>query len=606
MFSKYFLFLCVFIGLSSCQRKGVDDSASLQKNETSDTAKYIRISDAKSRLESWSKLNTLIFHDIGEPDDLHPTNGNSQPRSEIFEYTQQFLFGIDYRTLKTRAILVEDSIVVSEDGLEYTYILRKNPKWDDGTAISKEDILFTFKANKCPLTNNPHSKPGLENLKDVEISNKNNIIVFKMKRLHINNAILARGTPIMQRKFFDPGNVLSKFSISQFDDPKFNPSKFPELEKWATEFNGPKFSHEIDYLVGAGPYKILRWNAGQSLTLVRKQNHWSRDGRDSFDAAYPEKIVFKINRDVNSQMLEFKSQTLDVSTYLSTVVLVQLRKDKQFNENYNSRFTNTYDYSYLAMNTKPDGILHKKYFVDKKVRRAMAYLVPLELMNKIINKGMSKIRIGPVSVLKPEFNDTLKSIPFNVSIARKLLDEAGWIDTDGDFIRDKIIDGEKVQLSFNLNYMTTRVYWKDIAQIVSEAMYKAGVKANVTPLDFAVHYDKARNHDFDMMLAGWAGNSTPEDFTQVWHTSSWSSKGSNFAGFGNGRSDQLIDSIKYTINDDKRIPIMKRFQAFVYEEQPYVFLFSDTRRNVIHKRFGNQEMYNERPGVLLNTLKLLQ
>jgi peptide/nickel transport system substrate-binding protein len=141
--------------------------------------------------------------------------------------------------------------------------------------------------------------------------------------------------------------------------------------------------------------------------------------------------------------------------------------------------------------------------------------------------------------------------------------------------------------------------------MVSEQFYKAGISANPNPLDPSVLYDHATNHDFDMVIASWAGNVFPEDYTQIWHTSAWASKGSNFAGFGNAESDALIDSIKYTLETERREPMLKRFQEIVYEEQPYIFMFSGLRRNIIHKRFGNQEMYFERPGVWLSNLRLL-
>jgi peptide/nickel transport system substrate-binding protein len=108
-----------------------------------------------------------------------------------------------------------------------------------------------------------------------------------------------------------------------------------------------------------------------------------------------------------------------------------------------------------------------------------------------------------------------------------------------------------------------------------------------------------------MMLAATSGTYTSEDFTQIWHSSSWSSKGSNYSGFGNAASDALIDSIKYTLDDEQRGKMAKRLQAILYDEQPFIFLFASLRRNVIHKRFGNQDIYFERPGMMLSDLKLL-
>jgi len=578
------------------------DNQSISANQV----KYIKIEDAKDFLPSWSKENVLIYHDIGEPDDMHPTNGTSAARTEIFGYTQVYLVGVDYQNLTTRPIAVKAMPQISENGKEYTYELRTDITFDDGKPLTLEDVIFTFKANKCPLTNNPHAKPYLDNLLDIRKDATNpNVFTVVMKEKYIQNINFLADYPIMQRTFFDKENVLAKYSFAQFDDKNFKADAQADLNKWATEFNNAKYSRDPKFIVGAGPYKIEKWDAGQSMTLVKKQNHWSQNSKNMYEAAYPEKIIFKINKDANSQMLEFKSQTLDASTFLSTKTLLELQEDATFNANYNSRFTDTYNYGYIAMNMKPDGVKHKKLFTDKKVRRAMAMLTPLDNINKVINKGKNKRMVGPVSPLKPEYNTDLSLIPFDIEGAKKLLDEAGWIDTDGDNIRDKMIDGEKVKFEFNLNYMTTTVDWKDIATMTSEQMYKAGIKANPNPLDFAVLYDNAKNHDFDMMIAAWAGNFAAEDFTQIWHTSSWASKGSNYPGFGTAETDALIDSIKYTIEDEKRIPMVKRLQAVIYEEQPYIFMFAALRRNIIHKRFGNQEMYFERPGVWLSNLRLL-
>ena len=461
-------------------------------------------------------------------------------------------------------------------------------------------------ANKCLLTNNPHAKPYLDNLINI-IPDKYNPNVFKviMKEKYIQNVSFLTDYPIMQRTFFDKNNVLVKYTFKQFNDKNFLINQNKELNDWASEFNSAKYGRDPKFLVGAGPYRFENWDAGQTITLIRKENHWTKKSSRMYERSYPEKIIFKINKDANSQMLEFKSQTLDASTYISTKTLLELQKGTNFNANYNSRFTDTYSYGYIAMNMKPDGVKHQNLFTDKNVRRAMAMLIPLDDINQIINKGKNKRTVGPVSPLKPEYNTNLKLISFDIEGAKKLLNVAGWKDTDGDNILDKIIDGKKVKMEFNFNYFITNVDFKDIALMIKEQMYKAGVRVNLNPMDVAVLYDDARNHNFDMMLASWAGNYTPEDYTQIWHTSSWVSLGSNYTGFGTAESDALIDSIKYELDESKRIPMVKKFQQIVYDEQPYIFMFASLRRNIIHKRFGNQEMYFERPGVWLSNLRLL-
>ena len=604
---NFLLIVSLVLLFAAC---GVDGTSTVinedNKNISANQTKFIKIEDATSFLPSWSKENVLVFNVVGEPDEMHPTNGIIVYRSEIMGYTQVYLIGTDFQTLTLRPIAVKSMPTISENGKEYTYEVRNDIKFDDGSTLSVEDIIYTYKANKCPLTNNPSAKSYLENLVDIVVDKNNpNVFTIIMKEKYIQNIRFLVEFPIMQRTFFDPKNVMSKYTFAQFNDKNFKADEHKDLSDWANEFNSAKYSRDPKYTVGAGAYRLEKWEPGQSITLVRKENHWTKGTDKMYYTSYPDKIIFKLNKDPNSLMLEFKAQTLDASTSLSNKSLLELQADTNFNANYNSRFTDTYNYGYIAMNMKPDGIKHKKLFVDKKVRRAMAVLTPLDDMNRINNKGKNKRITGPVSFLKPEYNTDLKLIPFDIEAAKKMLDEAGWKDTDGDNIRDKMIDGEKVKMEFMLGYFTTSVEWKDIAKMVSEQMYKAGVVAILNPLDPSVMVEQASNHNFDMIIASWAGNVFPEDYTQLWHTSAWTSKGSNFTGFGNAETDALIDSIKYTLDPAKSIPMLKRFQAIVYDEQPYIFMFAGLRRNIIHKRFGNQEMYFERPGVWLSNLRLL-
>ncbi len=600
-------FLAVFI--SSC---GNGEEQKINSTAKSDIAKatdskYISFKDADACDPGWKKENTLIVHAIGDVDDMHPTNGTiSANTQEILLYTQVHLIRSDYETLGLYPYLAKALPQISADELTFTYELRDDMTWDDGTTISAEDVVFSMKANKCPLTNNPHAKPSLSNVKEVMVdpAAKNSVKVL-MKNKYIQNISLWTDVAIMQRSYFDPGNVLAKYSFAQFDDKSFKADANKDLKDWGLFFNDPKFSRDPQYLVGAGPYKVESWDAGQSFTLVKKQKHWTAGKEGMFNNAYPDKIIYKINKDPNSTKLDFKNQVFDVTGYMDAKVLEELQADPNFNKNYNSKFVDTYNYSYAAMNMRPDGIKHKKLFVDKKVRRAMAYLFPLNNINKILSSGLSKRMVTCTSPLSPDFNADLSEIPFDVEAAKKLLAEAGWKDTDGDQVLDKVIDGEKVKFEFNFQYMTTTKNWEIMAQQVSEAMGKAGVKANLTPVEYNVQRERALNHDFDLFLGSWAGSAAPEDHSQIWAVESWSSKGSNYTGFGNSESDALIKQINQTVVDSLRTPLVKKFQEIVYDEQPYVFMFAALRKVAIHKRFGNQKVYFERPGILFNNLKLL-
>lgn len=596
----------VTVLFASCKNNSGGTSAAEEK--VSDRIRNVFIADATEILPSWSTENIIVNHVVGEADHLHPYNSGNATKSWIHQYIHCFLIRNDIINLSVIPDLVTSMPDTSEDMLRYTYTLRKDATWDDGSPITLEDVIFSLKAAKSPLTNNPHSKPYISQMKTIETDPSNpQKFTIVMKQVYIQNVIFLTDYPIIQRVFYDSANVLANYTFEQFDDPDFLQKAGKDLTDWNNTFNDVAiYGNDPAHIKGAGPYQVAEWNRGQSLILEKKQNHWMQKLKNPtpYETAAPEKIIFKINQDDNSTMLELRSQAIDASAWITAATLLELQKDAEFNANYNSRFIDNYSYSYLAMNTKPSGD-RKPFFTDPKVRRAMAYLTPTDEIIQTIAYGKGVRQVSMVSPLKPEYNSDLPLINYDVEAAKKLLDEAGWTDTDGDNIRDKTIDGVKVQLSFDFGFMTTQKVVADMAKIITDGMYKAGVKANLKPYDSNLLYEETKQHKFDMTMGSWAGNSLPEDYTQLWHTSQWANNGFNFSGFGNAESDALIDSLKITLDWSKRTPMINRLQKMVYDEQPYIFMYQTMKRTVIHKRFGNQYMTFERPNLILNYYKLL-
>jgi len=558
---------------------------------------------------SWSKENTLVYHTISDPDNLHPTNGSSSPRSEINLYIHLGLVATDIKNQVVVPSLVKSLPDINEAGLEYTYELREEPKWDDGSSLSVEDVIFFFKAVKCPLTNNPFAKSYFENMKEVRTDETNSRkFTLVMKKTYLQNGYFISDIPMLQRTFFDHKNILENYSLADFDNPDFKAEAHADLVAWAKEFNDEKYGRDPQFINGIGAYKVEKWDPGQSIILVKKKNHWTEHSTNPREKYYPEKIIFRVNRDDNSTMLEFKAQALDASGLLSAKNLMNLKTSPDFNRNYHSTFIPTYHYTYITMNEKPDGVNRKKIFDDVRVRKAMAYLTPVDQIIKMVYGNYSsscKRMTTNVSPLKTEYESSLPAIPLDINEASKLLDAAGWKDSNGDGIRDKMVDNKLTDLTFDFYFLSTTGDWKDMATLTAEQMMKAGARAIPVPLEVKVFIEKARTHDFDMMMGSWSGNCLPEDYTQLWHSTSWSNGGSNYPGFGNESSDALIDSIKVTLDEEKRTAMVKRLQKMIYDDQPYVFIYTNLRRVILHKRFGNCEFYSERPGILLNQSKLL-
>ena len=547
--------------------------------------------------------NIVVAHILSNPDGLHPYNDNSVMRSFIFNYTQKSLVKLDLKTLEYVPSLAKSLPEISEDGLSYYYELREDAKWDDGTPITAKDVQFSVKLQLCPLTDNANVRGNYTSvIKSIELD-PTNPRKFTMHAFgkNVTNKTIFTEIWIQQQAHWDADGVLDDLAFEDIHAPSF-----PEKETWSDWFgffNHGDNRYQPQRLVGLGPYQVSEWESGSYITIAKKENWWGDEDTSVYNQNYPDEIIFKIINDDASVFLSLKSEELDATNRIGTSKLFKLQKHDYFNEAYNSAFMNQYSYYYLGMNTRPDGIKRKSYFDDVKVRRAMAYLTPVDEIVEVLLHGEGSRQVSQLSNLKKNYNDTLALIPVDLDKAKALLGEAGWVDTDGDNIRDKIVNGEKLQLSFELSYMSSASS-KEMALMIRESMWRAGVEAVPTPMDFTLFYKNATEHEFDMMLGGWGGSASYSNPFQLWHTSSWANQGSNFTGFGDAESDSLIDAANRAIDPEKHRDAIWALQAKIYEDQPYVFMYSPKRKLVTHKRFDNTDMYYEKPGFILNNFLL--
>jgi peptide/nickel transport system substrate-binding protein len=554
----------------------------------------------------WPKNNSVLVHILAEPDNLHPTNGTSQTRAELFLYLHAGLLRTDLRSGTIAPGICSAMPIVSDDQKSLTFTLRNDVFWDDGSPVTAADVTFTVKASKLKLTNNPSNKFYFENVKEViEDPKDNKRFTIVMKQVFVQNVAMWCDYPIIHAKFYDPSMVTSSMSFDMLNDTSAHPELSKRIANWADAFNNVGNGSNWNDVDGLGPYKLVAAEAGTSWVLERKKNHWSDRSSAYNEKSYPDKIIFKVNQEPVSQKIEFLSQKIDGSGYLGTRLLMELKQDSSFNRNYHSKFMDTYGYTYIAMNMRPDGVKHASILSDLNVRKALASAARIDDMIKVVNKGINKRVAGPVSPLKKESNPALKIIPYNVKVASDLLDKSGWRDSDNDGIRDKIINGKKTDLIIELAYLSVIPEWKEMATIIAEGMKPAGIKIVANGYDYPMWLQKVTSHDYEMAMGAWNTTSLPEDYSQLWSTDSYVNQGSNYTGFGSATTDRLINAIATTMDNDERMKLEYQMQQAIYDEQPYIFLYGLVRRCVMHKRFADVEFYAERPGLLYNHVKLL-
>lgn len=526
----------------------------------------------------------VIKQEMADAEKLNPVVTNDATADEIISYYLfEKLLEQDRVTYELYPSLAKSMPTLSEDHLTYTFELRDNIKFSDGTPMTGEDIIFTFKAIKNPFTDAQALRNYFTDLERVELVDGDKYkIKFVFKQPYFR-AIYALGDiKIVPKKILDLENINDRLTWESINEANLNldPAKYPEMKKFADFLNQEDISRNPKYVIGSGPYKLESWITGQQITVVRNDDYWNKDS----GKVYPKKIIWKTIQDQNAAIAAAKNKETDLMYVIRPIDFVDnVKNPEQFG--LKKALVLEPVYSYIGWNNK------SPLFNDPKVRMAMSHAVDRQLIIDKIFFGMG-IPIQSHVFYKSQYVDsTLPSIPFDLEKSKQLLAEAGWKDTDGDGVLDKIIDGQKVDFKFTFtnNNNPTR---RQVALVIIDALKQIGIQADIQDYEWSVFLDKIKKHDFDAAIGAWQLSVGPEDPYQIWHSSQSDGEGSNYVSFKNERSDELIELNRITFDEEERKKILNEWQQIIYKDQPYTFLWTPTGRYLYSDRFKNTRWYS--------------
>ena len=543
--------------------------------------------------------NTVVIHELSDPDYLNPFVSSSANSTYIELNIFQQLLGINFKTLELEGVLATGRPEITEieegeykGGMSLAYEIRPEATWDNGTPVIAEDYIFSVKCIKNPKVNAGSIRPYMEFIHDIVVDpdNPKKFTIYSKDRYLL--AEVFSGYYVYPEYAYDPDGLMKKYTLKQLANAKEREkvSNDENITKFADMFNSSKYAREVGFVKGSGPYNFAGWETGQRITLERKKEWWG----DKVDlpqlAAHPDKVVYKIVNDWTTAVTDMKDEGTDVARGVRAGDFTDLKNNGRFTKLFNLHTPTQLSYDYLGFNMKNPKLS------DKRVRRAIAHLVNKDDIINVLLKGMGDPVIGPIHPTKPYYNKDLKNIEFNVEKAKTLLAEAGWTDTDGNGIVDKVIDGEKVEMKLNYKYNSGNDRRKNVGIFLKENAKKAGVEIEVTTKEWTVFLEDTKKRDYEIFCSGWVQSPIPDDLKQIWHTESDNPDGDNRVGFGNEESDRVIDEIRRTLDESKQKDLYYRIQEIIYDEQPYVFLTSPKNRVIIHSRFNDAEPSLNRPG----------
>ena len=551
LFIMGLLFLCILIGCS-----GGSSGTGVGITREANNATY----SGPKNTGDW-----IFYHIPNEPGSLNPYTETSAVASEILSYVQEAMLTRDPDTQELKPVIAESLPEISPDHLVYTFHLRKDVHYSDGTPVTAKDFKFSYDVIMNPLVDCASTRNYYTRVEKVEVPD-DYTIRFTCREPYVHHDVFLGGNLLaLPRHIYDPDNLLEK-----------NPEAFGEY------FN----NHPNNRLpVGCGPYKFVEWKTSDQIVMERDPNYWRKDNQK--DHGYLDRIVFKIITDDPPTLTALKKGELDL-TALTPIQFVTQTNTPKFLKEYVKDSYYAFAYSYIGWNCK------KMLFSDKRVRRAMTLLINRQQILETLMYGRGLVVCSNFYFKSIFFNPNIKPWPYDPAEAVKLLEEAGWIDHNGDGIRDK--DGTDFRFEFLLSQ--GGAIGPQVATIIKEDLAKVGIEMSIRFLEWSVFLENIQDQRFDATWLGW-GLGTAEDPYQIWHSSSALNRGSNAVSFINAEVDSICEAGRTEFDVEKRKKLFWRLQEILHDEQPYTFMFTNLTGIAYDKRFKSVRWRPFRPAVPL-------
>lgn len=452
----------------------------------------------------------------------------ANPAIGWYNYTLRYLL---YDTLVEEAGIsnfvpgLAESWEVSDDGLVWTFKIREGITFHDGTPCTAEDVAWSL---------------------NWTIENEVETFSFYLASFQ---EVAALDPTTLQVTLSEPVGNMEYLLMYVWILPR---------SVW--EGMGPDEILEFEDLaagIGTGPYKLVDWVEGEYLILEAYPDYWQ-------GAPKVERVIWQEYATEDAIVQALLAGEVDVVYELPRTAIATL----EGREDVGLAVMPSTVIDELIINSHEDGT-QPASLNDPQVRLAIAHAIDKQQIVNVAFLGYAEPATGVIPRSMGDwYNSDLADVPYDLDEGNRILDEAGFLDGDGDGVRE---DAEGNPLEYRL-YAEDDATETRILEIISDGLAQIGISAPPTPMDEDSLIALYPDFDFDMILWGWGLDPDP-DFAMLIFTCDQREEGGwNDSGYCDEEFDQMYHQQAVTVDREERRQIIWEMQQKLFDERPYIVL----------------------------------
>jgi peptide/nickel transport system substrate-binding protein len=510
-----------------------------------------------TRVPTERKVATIIF--TQEPATLNPHYGSMWFEAILLQVWNCWAWEFDDQNNAFPRLVTEipstENDGISEDGLTITMHLRDDIVWSDGEPITSADFVFTYDMVMNP-GNSVASQNPYDQLESIEAPDAQTVVMRFAEPFAPWQSLFWRGIlpkHVLQPVFDEKGSI---------DEAEWN----------------------LAPTVGCGPFVFEEWESGSFMRFVKNKNYWL--GQPKLDEVFVQFVP-----DDASQTAALIAGDADLGTFPPISDIPSLRdaglqivvQANGYNEGW---FFNFRDMASPAIR-------------DVRVRQAIAMAIDREAINRDLLLGLTKVPETYWDAMPTYVAPDIKPWKYDPDEAKRLLEDAGWTDRDGDGIREDA-DGNKLTL---IHGATTREIRQDTQAVAQQQLLAVGIDLQImsqeSDIFFGSYSDGAAPAVGDVDIMEWSdGPYFPDPDTDYWlcdqvpdDENPW---GYNYFGCDE-ELDALFRQQRTTVDAQERTRIVQEIGRYMHDEVYWLGLYEDPDYWIIGKRLTGAKFSGATP-----------